>query len=196
MQEQHQSQSLSNLLNQLENPEIQESLSSILKKLPEYEKGIESLNNMLTFGKDLFNDQQIGQKYDELLASYNVDFKTIHAIIGLLENLPKLNTIFDQILKIMDFANAILKDKQSIEYVTNNVSQYAEPLKEKTQLFKTFVSEVKEQMKSNENPEPINLFTILKWLKEPAVQNILQYIQAGIHVLNHVKKGPGTKEFS
>lgn len=196
MQEQHQSQSLSNLLNQLENPEIQESLSSILKKLSEYEKGIESFNNMLTFGKDLFNDQQIGQKYDEILASYNVDFKTIHAIIGLLENLPKLNMILDQFIKIMDFANAILKDKQSIEYVTNNVSQYVEPLKEKTQLYKTFVSEVKEQMKSNENPEPINLFTILKWLKEPAVQNILQYIQVGIHVLNHEKERPGTKEFS
>ncbi|RPJ94103.1 hypothetical protein CW357_17125 [Rummeliibacillus sp. TYF005] len=188
MQDQNQSQSLSNLLNQLQNPEIQESLSSILKKLPEYEKGIESINNMVTFSKDLFNDQQIGQKYDELLTSYNLDFKTIHAIIGLLENLPKLNTILDQFIKIMDFANAILQDKQSIEYVSNNVSQYAEPLKEKTQTFKTFVSEVKEQMSSNDNSEPINLFTILKWLKEPAVQTILQYIQAGIHVLNHEKE--------
>lgn len=75
MQEQNQSQSLSSLLNQLQNPEIQESLSSILKKLPEFEKGIESFNNVLTFGKDLFNDQQIGQKYDEQLASYNLDFK-------------------------------------------------------------------------------------------------------------------------
>lgn len=106
----------------------------------------------------------------------------MEALVGLLEKLPKLLQMINQLENVLDFATAVLADQQTIDYATASIQSYAEPVVEKGKQGLSLVKEIQQQAEAT--TEPVKLFTIMKWLKEPSVQQSLKYVQATLQVLN------------
>lgn len=170
------------LMTELERPEVQQSLASLLNKLPEFEKSIDSIGNAVQFGKAVFEDQTSIEKYDQLLSTYNLNMETITAIVTLLEKLPKLVKLMEQLEDILEFVTAVIQDKQSVEYLISNVKEYAEPWVQKGKGGLSLFEEVQSRMECN--PQNVKFFSLVKWLKDPMVQKGLCYVQATMEVLN------------
>ncbi|MCG3086425.1 hypothetical protein [Sporosarcina cyprini] len=170
------------LMTELERPEVQQSLTSLLNKLPEFEKSIDSIGNAVQFGKAVFEDQTAIQKYDQLLSTYNLNIETITAMVALLEKLPKLLKLIEQLEEIMEFVTAVIQDEQSVDYLMSNVKEYADPFVRKGKDGLTLFEEVQNRMECN--PQNVKLFSLVKWLKDPMVQKGLCYVQATMEVLN------------
>ena len=94
---------LKQIIGILEQPEVLESLSQLLKKLPELEKGIDSVTNIADFGKAVFEDKEVMNKYDTLASTYNINMETVNAIISLVEKLPKLVELLDKIQALLEY---------------------------------------------------------------------------------------------
>lgn len=170
------------IIGELEKPEVQESLTSLLRKLPELEKGLDSVGNIFDFGKAVFEDKETMNKYEQLASTYNIDLETVNAMIALVEKLPKLVALIDKLENMIDFATDILQDKQSTQYLMDEAKEYTEPLLDKGKGGLAFVQQV--QARADSSPQTISLFSLVKWIKDPAVQKGLNYAQAAIDVLN------------
>ncbi|MGE7092961.1 hypothetical protein ACQKII_16210 [Lysinibacillus sp. NPDC048646] len=170
------------LLEQLKQPDVQAALVSLLQKLPTYEENLQAIGNVVSFGQAVLQDQQAIQKYDDLVRSYNLNLETVEALVGLLEKLPKLLQMINQLEDLLDFATAVLADQQTIDYATASIQSYTEPVVEKGKQGLSLVKEIQQQAEATK--EPVKLFTIMKWLKDPSVQKSLKYVQATLQVLN------------
>lgn len=167
---------------QLQQPETQEAIVKLFVNLPTYQKNLETLGEWIDFGNAVFQDKESLGKYDELIRSYNLDLKTIEALINLLEKLPRLNELVETLDNILQFGEAVMKDEASIEYATASLKSYTDPVMEKGRQGLELVKEI--QQRAQADSEPIKLFTILKWLKEPSVQQGLKYVQAALATFN------------
>ena len=174
------------LLAELEKQETQEVLVSLLQKLPELERNLESAANLIDFGKSVLEDEKTVNTYDSIVRTYSINGETLEALVQLLEKLPKLVQLVEQLENIIDFVTDILQDDASLDYVTKNVEEYAAPLLEKKIQGQALWAEIQEKVK--EQDKPIKLTTILKWLKDPNVQTGLKYINATLQVLNNKNK--------
>lgn len=170
------------IISELEKREVQESLTSLLRKLPELEESIDSVSNIFEFGKAVFDDKETLHKYDQLVSTYNLNLDTVTAIVALIEKLPKLVERVEQLENIIDFATAVVQDKKSTEYLLNDAKEYVDPIVGKGKEGMAFIQQV--QSRAESNPQTISLFTLAKWIKDPAVQKGLNYAQAAIDVLN------------
>jgi uncharacterized protein YjgD (DUF1641 family) len=120
------------------------------------------------------------QKYDDLVRSYNIE--TIESLVGLLEKLPKILKLVEQLENLIDFATAVLADQQTLDYATASIKSYTEPVLKKGQQGLSLVKEIQQQAQAT--TKPVKLFTIMKWLKDPNVQQSLKFVQATLTVLN------------
>ncbi|WZV56978.1 hypothetical protein AAB109_28260 (plasmid) [Priestia megaterium] len=170
------------LLEQLQQPDIQAVLVSLLQNLPRFEKNLEAMGNIASFGQAVLQNKQSMQKYDELVRSYNINLETLEALVGLLEKLPKLLKQVEQLENFIDFTTAILADQQTIDYATSSIKSYTEPFLKKGQQGFSLVKEIQQQVQAT--TKPLKLFTIMKWLKDPNVQQSLKFVQATLTVLN------------
>jgi len=180
------SDDLLQLLTELEKPEIQESLKSLLHYLPNIQKSVEVVENVLDFGKSVFQDEQALNKYEHLASTYNMNLETIEAGIVLIEKLPKLVKMLEQVENLIDFTTAVLQDKQTTEYAAASMKGYIDPIIQKGNKGKKLWQEVQQQVSSN--TQPVKIMSIIKWMKDPTVQKVLQYVQATLEVLNNKKK--------
>lgn len=170
---------------QLEQPETQEAIVKLLINLPTYQKNLEVLDDWVSFGKAVLEDRESLQKYDDLIRSYNLDLETVEAVIHLLEKAPQLNELVDTLYNFLEFGQTVIQDDTSMEYIEESVKSYTDPVFEKGRQGLDFVKEV--QQKAKTESEPIKLFTILKWLKDPSVQDGLKHVQAALSILNKTK---------
>jgi uncharacterized protein YjgD (DUF1641 family) len=168
--------------NQLEQPEIQEAIVSFLKNLPAYEKQLQQIGQYVNFGKEILADKEVLQPYDQLFRTYDINLKTLEAILELLEKLPRLNKMIEQLENILDFIQSIMHDEATTQHITDALKEYAHPIVEKGKSGMSLLKEIQQRAESAQ--EPIKLITIYKWLKDPAVQKVLQYVQATLSVLN------------
>lgn len=178
----HEAGDMLQLIAELERPEVLASLTSLLNKLPEFEKSIDSIGNAVQFGKAVVEDQSAFNKYDQLLSTYNISMETIASLVSLLEKLPKLLDMIEQLENIIDFATAIVQDEESTAYMMTNLKEYAAPVLSKGKEGLSFMQEVKNRAQSN--PQQVKLLSIVKWLKDPMVQRGLCYVQSALEVMN------------
>lgn len=175
------------LLKEMERPEVQQSLASLLNKLPEIEKSVDAIADIGQFGQAVLHDQTAMNKFDQLLSTYQLDTETISALISLLEKLPKLVIIIEQLENIFDFLTAIVQDEQSQEYLASSVKEYAAPLREKGTEGLALFREIQSRVECNPN-HSVKLFSLVKWLRDPIVQKGLCYMEATLHVLDEKTK--------
>lgn len=173
---------LQQLITELGKPEVQDSLTSLLSKLPEIEKSLHSVSNIVDFGQSVVEDKTVVNKYDQLASTYNINIETVTAIVALFEKLPKLVQLIEQLENIIDFVTAVLNDEKSTEYLINNAKEQADPYLKKGKQGIELLEQI--QVRAESNPQNISLFSLMKWIKDPAVQKGLNYAQATIDILN------------
>ncbi|WP_042352605.1 hypothetical protein [Bacillus massiliigorillae] len=172
-------------LNELEDPRIQQSMIELIRKLPEIQTTLQSVEDIVSFGKATIQDKQTTAMLEEKLSTYNVNGETLQALFTLLEKLPAMVKVIQQFEEISAFLLSIVQDKESSAYLINNLKEYADPVLQGGKNGLAFIQEVKER--ANCNPQSITIFSIVRWLKEPAVQKSLCYVQAAIDVLSDKK---------
>jgi len=175
------SEELYQILETLEKPEVRHSLQRLLEKLPNVEQTIESAENVVDFGKAVLTDEKTINRYEQFVSTYNVGSETITAIVQLMEKLPKLVQIIHQLENIIDFVTVVLQDKQTTDYTMNNLKSYVDPYVEKGKIGLDFLKMV--QQRAEEKPQHINVFSIIKWTKDPSVQKTLNYVQSALDIL-------------
>ncbi len=175
------SEELYQIIETLEKPEVRHSLQRLLDKLPNVEQKIDSVENVVDFGKAVLTDEKTIDRYEQFVSTYNVGSETITAIVQLLEKLPKLVQSIHQVENIVDFVTAVIQDQQTTEYTMKNLKGYVDPCVEKGKAGLDFLKMV--QQRAEEEPQHINVFSIVKWLKDPAVQKTLNYIQSALDIL-------------
>lgn len=179
------SEELYQIIETLEKPEVRHSLQRLLEKLPNVEQTIKSAENVMDFGKAVLADEKTIDRYEHFASTYNVGSETITAIVQLIEKLPKLVQIIHQLEDIIDFVTAVLQDKPTIEYTANNLKGYIDPCVEKGKMGMEFFRMV--QRRTEESPQHINVFSIIKWMKDPSVQRSLNYVQSALDILKEKK---------
>ena len=170
------------LIAELERPEVQASLLSLLNRLPEMEKNISSIGDALQVGKAVFEDKSSIDKYDQLFSTYNINMETITSLVSLLEKLPKLLATIEQLENLIDFATAIVQDDESTKNMITSLKEYAAPVLSTGKEGLSFIEQV--QNRAQSNPQNVKLFSLVKWLKDPMVQKGLCYVQAALEVMN------------
>ncbi|WP_338752154.1 hypothetical protein [Bacillus sp. FJAT-52991] len=168
-------------IDELDKPEVQASLQQLIEKLPLLTEKLEQVDHILSFGQAVMDDQHTMKKVKTKLDSTNIDVDTLEAALHLLEKLPLLLQLTEKLETVIRFAEQVLGDQQSIDYLQKSVEGYLEPVKTKINTGKTLWEEV--QTKAEVNTQHISVFTVLKWIKDPSVQRILSYVQAFIDTM-------------
>ncbi|MGM0896460.1 MAG: hypothetical protein ACQEV0_01095 [Bacillota bacterium] len=166
----------------LADPEVKQSISNLLHRLPELEKGIGSLEEVVDFGQSLLNDQPFIDGMENKLAIQQLDMETLASLMALLEKLPSLIAAINKVEESLAFVAAISQDRESVDYLADQASAYAAPVIEEGRKGLAFINDVKN--KAEQDQKRYSIFSLFKWLKDPAVQKGFRYINATLETLN------------
>lgn len=169
----------------LADPVVRESMTNLLNRLPELERGIKSLEEVVDFGQSLLENEPFINEVENKLAIHQLDMATLSSLLVLMEKLPSLISTINQLEGSLAFATAISKDAETLDYLTEQVRAYAEPVIEEGKKGMAFVATVK--TKAEQDHKKYSIFSIFKWLKDPAVQKGFRYINAALETLNEKK---------
>lgn len=172
-------------LSELEDPHIQQSMIELIRKLPEIQATLQSVEDIVSFSKSTMQDKQTTAMFEEKLSTYNVNGETVQALFSLLEKLPAMVKVVQQIEEISAFLLSIVQDKESSTYLINNFKEYADPVLKGGKSGLAFIQEVKARADCNQ--QAITVFSIVRWLKDPTVQKTLCYVQAALNILSEKK---------
>lgn len=175
-------ESVDSLSAALADPEVKQSITNLLHRLPELEKGIGSLEEVVDFGQALLANQPFIDGVESKLAIQQLDTETLASLISLLEKLPSLIAAINKVEESLAFVTAISQDSESIDYLTEQASGYAVPVMEEGRKGLAFIAAVKN--KAEQDQKRYTIFSIFKWLKDPAVQKGFRYINATLETLN------------
>lgn len=162
--------------------EVEKALVSLATRLPEIERSLRKVEDTIDFGQSSLMDPAVRAKLDRMMDTSNLSVDTLTNIMKLTEKLPLLLRFSEQIEQIFLFMKDAYEDEATRDMVANRLEDYAKPLQEKAIETKNIAEEIR--IRANQDPKPISLFTIMKWLKEPSVQQGLRYIQASIEVMS------------
>ncbi|WLR51706.1 hypothetical protein LC040_02025 [Bacillus tianshenii] len=164
----------------LEKDEIRQSLQILLEKLPQFVDAILSVEQLLEVATVVLKDKQTTEQYIQKLEGLNINVDTIEALLQLIEKLPVLMKWLSKAEEVGTFAEAVVKDEQSLASLKNSVEELINPAKGKAQEGVSLLTEVKQRAESSQGQ--ISIFTIMRWLKDPTVQKTLSYVQAFLEV--------------
>lgn len=165
---------------ELEQPDVQQSLTYLIRKLPEIQQSVESLENVITFGQAVLQDKQTIDSIENRINTYPIDVEAIEAGIQLIGKLPMLLQHVQLIEQLTTFVQDVLGDEQSMEQINTSIEQLPFVKEGKDAL--EIVQEVKKRTEL-ESRESISIFTMMKWLKDPTVQQGLHIVKTTLTVL-------------
>ncbi len=169
------------LMEKLNNPDITDSLERLLDQLPGIVQRMDTLEQLLTTVESVMADEKTIEKLQLKLEHTNIDWRTLESGIHLLEKLPSLLQIIGKLEQAAVFAEDVMKDDKSVQYLLQNVEDYMNPVKNRFSQGKRLWKEVKSE--SEKNTRQISMLTMMKWIKEPQVQRLLAYVQAFINAI-------------
>lgn len=183
-------QNVDALTSVLSQPEVQASLVSALEKLPAMMEQYAVMERTIGLVSAVMNDKE-SMKYmvdglKEDLPAVTIDKETLNAALVLLDKLPKLVSYVSLLEQLVDTAQAVLHDKDSVQYLFDGARGLVEPLVTKARDGLAIVDEAKERAKSDHSP--VNVFTLTKLLKEPAAQKGVHFAKALLQVLESRSK--------
>ncbi len=111
-----------------------------------------------------------------------LDPKVQESLHTLVSQLPQLAIATTWLVKGVDVATEILTDGDMLEGVSNIVREKAKPLQEKIKDGAVMVQEAKRR--AEQDTTRVNIFGLLRLLKDPTVQKNLRFIQAFLSVLS------------
>ncbi|TCI25367.1 MULTISPECIES: hypothetical protein [unclassified Exiguobacterium] len=175
----HGEQTLESVLTQ---QDVEKALVSLAARLPEIERSLRRVEDAIDFGHASLMDQAVREKLDVLMDTSNLNIDTWTSAIKLTEKLPLLLTLIEQMEQLFMFMKDAYEDESTRDIVADRLEGYTKPLVEKATETKSIAEEVRRRAMND--TKPISLFMMMKWLKEPSVQQGLRYIQATIEVMS------------
>jgi len=100
----------------------------------------------------------------------------------LLENLPKLAEMVTTLTKVYEISQAAVTDPVLRDDLTGGVREFIKPIQTKVKGYASAAIEAKERAEKDHSP--VSLFGLLRMLKDPQVQKMLQFAQAYFAVLS------------
>lgn len=170
---------------ELEQPEIKQSLTYLIRKLPDIQQSVESLDKIITFGTAVLQDSETMNSLENRFQTYPVDAEAIEAGIQLIGKLPMLVQQLELLERITFFIQNVLNDEQSMEQINYSIGQL--PFVKEGKEALEIAREVKERVQK-EQAEKVSLLTMMKWLKDPNVQRGLQFVNTALTILNEKQK--------
>lgn len=98
----------------------------------------------------------------------------------LIENLPKLTEMLTVMTQAYDFAQQIATDRVLVDDLTGGLRDFVKPVAEKAKQWAAISMEAGERARAEQTP--INVFGLLRMVKDPQVQSVLRYAQALLSV--------------
>lgn len=168
------------LLDVLTQPEIQQSLIYLLHKLPDIQQSVQSIENIVTFGQSFLQDKETITSLENRLAAYPINAETVEAGITLLGKLPLILQQVELLEQATVFIQDVLGDDQSLQQINESLNSL--PVVEQSKEVVELVNKIKANAEI-ERQETISIFTLMKWLKNPAVQKGLHYAKSALTIL-------------
>ncbi len=137
------------LMEKLNNPDTADSLERLLEQLPSIVQRMDKLEQLLTSVESVMADAKTIEKLQLKLEHTNIDWKTLESGIHLLEKLPSLLQIIDKLEQAAVFAEDVMKDEKSIQYLLQNVKDYMNPVKDRFSQGKRLWTEVRSEAEKN-----------------------------------------------
>lgn len=169
----------------MSDPAVQEALVRALEKLPKMMEQYTLLEKNLDFAAAVMNDkasiQYLMDSMEKSLPEMNLNGETLHAIAALINKLPKLAQYVEYADKAIRFGQAVWSDEESVQSLTKGAESLAAPIVNKMQDVSAILEDAKRR--ASQDPSPIGMFTLLKLMKDPAVQSGLQFLRALLAVI-------------
>ncbi|MBM7585943.1 uncharacterized protein YjgD (DUF1641 family) [Bacillus pakistanensis] len=168
-------------LNELERPEVQESLKKLIQKLPEIQRSMDSVGNLIQFSESVVKDRETIDKLEQRLTYSSINAESIEALVQLLGKLPVLLKLVERLEQVTVFLESVWKDKETLDQLYHSAMDF--PVVERGKETLELVDRIKEKAESQPQQQ-ISIFTVLKWMKDPNVQKGLHYIQATLDTIS------------
>ncbi|WP_078411186.1 hypothetical protein [Priestia abyssalis] len=178
------------LLSLLKQKEIQSSLINALEKLPGLVNQYSALERTINFIQSVINDKEsleyIFDRLEKDLQPYILNKDSLEAFFSLVESLPKYVKYLSLIEPIIDFILSVSNDKESVDYLFEGVQEVTEPIQQKVQNGWTILQKAKKEAERARTP--VTIFTVIKLMKEPAVQQGLHFAKALLTITSEYKQ--------
>lgn len=174
------------LLEKLNDPETSDSLERLLELLPSIVEKVEKLDRLIEIAEAVLEDDSTVERLKLKFDHSNIDVNTLESGYRLLGKLPFLLKVTEKFEQTALFAEEVIKDEKSIDYIIRQADNQLAPLKERFFLGKEIWERV--TFEAEKNRRPITVFTMMKWIKEPQVQRFLSHVQALIYAIPDPEK--------
>jgi uncharacterized protein YjgD (DUF1641 family) len=168
-------------INELERPEVQESLKQLIQKLPEIQRSMDSVGSLIQFSESVMRDHETIDKFEQRLTYSSINAESLEGLIELLGKLPVLLKLVERLELVTAFLENVWKDKESLDQLYQSALDF--PVVERGKKTLELIDQIKEKAESQPQQQ-ISIFTVLKWMKDPNVQKGLHYIQATLDTVS------------
>ncbi|WP_052947475.1 DUF1641 domain-containing protein [Aneurinibacillus tyrosinisolvens] len=174
-------------LNELSNPEIQEALATLIRKLPQItdamEKAEQGIEMVSAFASDAESINYLAGRVSPL-SKMALSQENLEALTVIIEKLPSIAKSVALLERVSSLVEP-LANRDMLIAVTETVELVTSPVKERVQDGASIVKEAKERAERNQST--VSIFGLMKMLKDPAVQKGIKFVQALLDVLSEKK---------
>ena len=111
-----------------------------------------------------------------------LDSEIQESLVTVLKEMPKIAKLVKAFGEFYDIADETLSDPAVLDKVLVPLGKKIEPLQEKVRDVKEVIQEAKQRAEGDTSK--INVFSLMKLLKDPTVQKNLRFVQAALNVLS------------
>lgn len=170
----------------LENEEQMASLQYLVEKLPTFVASMQVVEDKMAFVMSSLQDERslrvMADEAEAKIDSLHINETHMNAMMDLVQLLPRLAPVVQQLDNVMSFAESVWGDKRTVDQLittaTETVNQYV-PIEKGQEI----IEETQEEFARTKDSAPISVFGLMKMIKDPVVQDGLKYMQAFLTVV-------------
>ncbi|GIN88563.1 hypothetical protein J6TS2_49490 [Heyndrickxia sporothermodurans] len=171
------------ILQELEKTEQIESLSYLVKKLPEFTAAIQSIEDKLSFVTYTLSDEKgfnhLIKEAEEKVESLHLNKEHLEAMVSFVQCLPNLVQMINKLEEWMSFLTNTLGDSNSVDYLMRGIDEVI-PMKKGIEIMK----ETNERYQENKDTGNISILRLYRLLKDPTLQKGFKYFELLLEVMN------------
>lgn len=178
---------IAEVLAKLESEEQLASLQYLVEKLPTFVDSLKVAEDKLAFVTASMQDDRslkmIAAETEEKIERLHIDESHINAMMDLVQLLPRLAPIVQQLDNVMSFAQSVWGDKRTVDQLLTTTKETVNlyvPIDKGQEI----IEETKEEFARTKDSAPISVFGLMKMIKDPVVQDGLKMAQAFLTVAN------------
>jgi uncharacterized protein YjgD (DUF1641 family) len=169
----------------LSEPDVQSALVTALQKLPAAMETLTELENLSLFAKNVLADKESLQSVVSGLQSdlpqLNFDKESLDALFALVNKLPKFVELLTAVEPMIEFVRAVLDDRTSLENLVHSAQSVVHPVTATLQSGTELLQAAKQRAGADRSP--VNVFSLMKLLRDPNVQYGVHFVQAALGIL-------------